>query len=100
MEPLLHQSSRQVQRHDDALIRFAILRACDPACDLDVMRERVQDDLGLLITNRSLANMAAVLHRYGFLRYRSEDGLRYGNWHWLTKSGRAVTRYFGGAVGS
>lgn len=77
------------------MIRFAILRACDPPADLNGLRERVEKATELQIGNRSIANMAATLHRAGFLRYRSEDGLSYGNHHWLTHEGRSVIRYFG-----
>jgi hypothetical protein len=80
---------------EHAALRLAILRACSPPAETDTIRQRVERTTGLRVSNGSIGNMAGTLHRAGLLRYRSADGLSYGDWHWLTNEGRSVIRYFG-----
>jgi hypothetical protein len=84
-----------MSRPIDVGIRWAILEQANARGPLELndLRRRVESHVGLGIGNRALANMTATLHRAGFVRYCSADGLRYGNHHAITEVGKSALRY-------
>lgn len=89
-------AERPSARDEDIAIRCAILACCERHGQVtsSELARVATERIGTRISIHSAANMAAALHRAGFLRYTSVEGLGCGNYHAITSAGRYALRYF------